>query len=87
MISESREAFIEALRSTHGGTGGHEAEADLDAGATPWAHHSGDLEPQRLSDGAVGLKHTQLTIYEKEVDSPAAPLLVPPMPCKIKGLN
>ena len=60
-------------------------EADLDKGPAPWAHHPGDPEPQRPSDGPLGLEHTQLTIYEKEkVDSPALPLFFPPMSYKIK---
>lgn len=63
-------------------------EADLDEGPAPWARHSGDPEPQRLSDGPVGLDHIQLTIYEKEkVNSPVVPLFAPPMPYKIKGSN
>ena len=33
-------------------------ETELDEGLVPWAHHSGDPEPQRWSEGPMGLEHT-----------------------------
>lgn len=45
--------------------GGREAKAELDEGLAPWAHRSGDPEPQRWSDGPVGLEHTQSTSTER----------------------
>ena len=85
VMSECRGAFTEA-QVQHTPTGGREAEADLDEGPAPWAHHPGDPEPQRLSDGPVDLEHTQLTVYEKEkgdlIPQPHCSFL--PCPNKIK---
>lgn len=84
MTPERREALTEALTAHAAREAG--AEADHDVGLAPQARHSGAPEPQRLSDAPVGLEHTQLMNHEKKGKS-SAPLCIPPMPYKIKGLN
>lgn len=85
-MSECRGAFAEA-QVQHTPHGGREAEADLD-GPALGCINVGDPEPQRLSDGPVGLEHTQPTVYEREkgdlIPQPHCSFL--PCPNKIKGL-